>query len=396
MFCHHQMEENDKSLITPSVVCACTLSLSDADVEDNLESETSRLQTVSGNYRRSNLPAKAHGTSNDRSSGSNLSHRDRYDSEGEASPSNLPIKTSTVKENHILPSDLSQSGESQPASLDSMGSGIKEEETREIEKLANGISNLELDNMVSERTQGAGPRLVKSESNHVDHAGRGEGTPAPAPALSVNHCDSRAAGSASMVIGETRQCPEDSAVDSPQREGEAGRDSVVVEGGDGAVGLEKDLEEKLTLAGDSSVVAGGGGGGSGPLPNADKKTSLLNHVAGKTAKELRRDARYRSKTTLAPRYQPSSKECSVMSCLHQFTAAELLTGSNKVSCKWCTKQRPKNAAPHKGTPFPFHPFCQVTHTAVVSLSCVSTHPLIRHVHFNPAHVGLFHAPCWQL
>ena len=229
------MEENDKSLITPSVVCACTLSLSDADVEDNLESETSRLQTVSGNYRRSNLPAKAHGTSNDRSSGSNLSHRDRYDSEGEA-----------------------------------------------------------------------------------------------------------------------------------------GRDSVVVEGGDGAVGLEKDLEEKLTLAGDSSVVAGGGGGGSGPLPNADKKTSLLNHVAGKTAKELRRDARYRSKTTLAPRYQPSSKECSVMSCLHQFTAAELLTGSNKVSCKWCTKQRPKNAAPHKGIPFPFHPFCQVAHTAVVSQSCVYT------------------------
>lgn len=355
MFCHHQIfKKRHKPVITPRIVCVCTLSLLDADVEDNLESETSRLQTVAGNYRSSNLPAKAHGASNDRSSGSNLNHRDRRDSEGEASPSNLPIKTSTVKENHILPFDFSQSGESQPASLDSVGSGIKEEEFREIEKLANGISNLELDNTASERTRGVGPRPAKSESNHADHAGRGEGAPAPAPL--INHCDSRAPGHASAVVGEMRQCPEDSAVDPPQREGEAGRDSVVVEGGDGATGLEKDLEEKLTLAADSSVVAGGGGG-VGPLPNADKKTSLLNHVAGKTAKEFRRDARYRSKTTLAPRYQPSSKECSVMSCLHQFTAAELLTGSNKVSCKWCSKQRPKNAAPHKGIPFPFHPFC---------------------------------------
>nr|KAG5701148.1 hypothetical protein BaRGS_002624 [Batillaria attramentaria] len=62
------------------------------------------------------------------------------------------------------------------------------------------------------------------------------------------------------------------------------------------------------------------------------KTACHSHV-GKTQKELQRDARYKSQTTLAHRYHPSSKECSVMSCLHQFTAAELLTdkkGSDQV------------------------------------------------------------------
>ncbi|KAG1661416.1 Ubiquitin carboxyl-terminal hydrolase 16 [Nymphon striatum] len=45
----------------------------------------------------------------------------------------------------------------------------------------------------------------------------------------------------------------------------------------------------------------------------------------------------RSLTSLAPRYQCSSHECSVQSCLNQFTAAELLTGSNKFGCENCSK-----------------------------------------------------------
>ena len=45
------------------------------------------------------------------------------------------------------------------------------------------------------------------------------------------------------------------------------------------------------------------------------------------------------------RYHPAPRECSIMSCLNQFTAAELLTGSNKVSCKECTKAKRKNSLP---------------------------------------------------
>ena len=48
------------------------------------------------------------------------------------------------------------------------------------------------------------------------------------------------------------------------------------------------------------------------------------------------------------RYHPSAGECSIQSCLHQFTAAELLTGNNKFGCKNCTKLKYKNN-PHKGT-----------------------------------------------
>lgn len=328
---------------------------SDADVEDNLESETSRLHIASSKYE-SNLSTNAHAACPAaRSAGSsNLMHHRHSgggcgDSEGEASASDLPIKTGTVKENHILPPEHSQSGDSQPASLDSSGtSGIKDDESREIEKLANGISNLELDNAGSERTLGgaAGPRLAKLEPNHVDHHGGRAGGEDAADAL-VNHCDPKGVNSAPPG-GEGWQG--DSAVDPATRRngGEVDKESLLLEG---ATGREKDAEEKLTLVGGDTTTtsATGGSGGGCLLPNAaDKRTSVPNHIAGKPVKESRRDARYRSKTTLAPRYQPSSKECSVMSCLHQFTAAELLTGSNKVSCKMCTKLRPKNAIPHKG------------------------------------------------
>ena len=38
-----------------------------------------------------------------------------------------------------------------------------------------------------------------------------------------------------------------------------------------------------------------------------------------------------------PRYKSRACECSVYSCLTQFTAPELLTGNNKWACERCTK-----------------------------------------------------------
>ncbi|XP_066258268.1 ubiquitin carboxyl-terminal hydrolase 16/45 [Euwallacea similis] len=43
-------------------------------------------------------------------------------------------------------------------------------------------------------------------------------------------------------------------------------------------------------------------------------------------------------STLAPRYQCEENECSVESCLNQFTECELMMGSNKVGCDRCTKR----------------------------------------------------------
>lgn len=43
-------------------------------------------------------------------------------------------------------------------------------------------------------------------------------------------------------------------------------------------------------------------------------------------------------TTIAPRYQCDEGECSVQSCLNNFTAIELMTGNNKVGCEACTER----------------------------------------------------------
>ncbi|KAI1885554.1 hypothetical protein AGOR_G00205000 [Albula goreensis] len=45
---------------------------------------------------------------------------------------------------------------------------------------------------------------------------------------------------------------------------------------------------------------------------------------------------------LSHSYTPSSKECSVQSCLHQFTSVELLMGNNKLLCESCTERRQRS------------------------------------------------------
>ncbi|KAM6936288.1 ubiquitin carboxyl-terminal hydrolase 45 isoform 1-T1 [Lycodopsis pacificus] len=44
---------------------------------------------------------------------------------------------------------------------------------------------------------------------------------------------------------------------------------------------------------------------------------------------------------LSHSYTPSSKECSIQSCLHQFTSVELLMGNNKLLCESCTERKQK-------------------------------------------------------
>ncbi|NXH11263.1 UBP45 hydrolase, partial [Bucco capensis] len=45
--------------------------------------------------------------------------------------------------------------------------------------------------------------------------------------------------------------------------------------------------------------------------------------------------------TLSQTYITSSKECSVQSCLYQFTSVELLMGNNKLFCESCTERKQK-------------------------------------------------------
>lgn len=66
-----------------------------------------------------------------------------------------------------------------------------------------------------------------------------------------------------------------------------------------------------------------------------------NFLAAKNkmrAKRIRTQSHSDWSTTIAPRYQCEDGECSVQSCLNNFTAVELMTGNNKVGCDGCTKR----------------------------------------------------------
>jgi ubiquitin carboxyl-terminal hydrolase 16/45 len=53
--------------------------------------------------------------------------------------------------------------------------------------------------------------------------------------------------------------------------------------------------------------------------------------------KMRQEWIARSLTSIAPRYHSRTGECSIYSSLSQFTAPELLTGSNKWACDRCTQ-----------------------------------------------------------
>ncbi|XP_055390274.1 ubiquitin carboxyl-terminal hydrolase 45 [Condylostylus longicornis] len=90
--------------------------------------------------------------------------------------------------------------------------------------------------------------------------------------------------------------------------------------------LERNLE-KLNLSDDD-------------IPNDAKDNKNILDIKKKKAKQKRiRTQSYSDwNTTIAPRYQCDAGECSIQSCLNNFTAVELMTGNNKVGCDACTKR----------------------------------------------------------
>lgn len=89
----------------------------------------------------------------------------------------------------------------------------------------------------------------------------------------------------------------------------------------------------------------GGIAASGPVCNKNVLTSPEPLKNVDTSDEEDDDTEYelgRSKqATLSGRYQSSDGECSLQTCLSQFTAIEMLAGNNKVGCSVCTKHHSK-------------------------------------------------------
>ena len=81
---------------------------------------------------------------------------------------------------------------------------------------------------------------------------------------------------------------------------------------------------------------------------AEEKTEINEQISDEpetdSEEEHEYDSEANSTLTLQPSYHPSPGESSVMSCLSQFCAPELLDGNNKFACEECSKraQRSKN------------------------------------------------------
>ncbi|KAL8186294.1 UNVERIFIED_CONTAM: Ubiquitin carboxyl-terminal hydrolase 45 [Gekko kuhli] len=83
----------------------------------------------------------------------------------------------------------------------------------------------------------------------------------------------------------------------------------------------------------------------GPI-NRDQLSGLSNHLAFSAEGPPLLQSPQNAFQTLSQSYVTSSKECSVQSCLYQFTSVELLMGNNKLLCENCTEQRQRH---HKKT-----------------------------------------------
>lgn len=69
--------------------------------------------------------------------------------------------------------------------------------------------------------------------------------------------------------------------------------------------------------------------------------NVPNNLCFSEGKHMRFHSAQHAFQTLSQSYVTTSKECSVQSCLYQFTSMELLMGNNKLLCEDCTAERQK-------------------------------------------------------
>ncbi|XP_074846935.1 ubiquitin carboxyl-terminal hydrolase 45 isoform X2 [Carettochelys insculpta] len=75
--------------------------------------------------------------------------------------------------------------------------------------------------------------------------------------------------------------------------------------------------------------------------SGDPSLSLSNNTVFSVGKSPLSQSPQNAFQTLSQSYITSSKECSVQSCLYQFTSVELLMGNNKLLCENCTEKKQK-------------------------------------------------------
>lgn len=69
--------------------------------------------------------------------------------------------------------------------------------------------------------------------------------------------------------------------------------------------------------------------------------NIPNNLCFSEGKHMKCHSAQNAFQTLSQSYVTTSKECSVQSCLYQFTSMELLMGNNKLLCEDCTEKKQK-------------------------------------------------------
>ncbi|XP_027625061.1 ubiquitin carboxyl-terminal hydrolase 45 isoform X2 [Tupaia chinensis] len=69
--------------------------------------------------------------------------------------------------------------------------------------------------------------------------------------------------------------------------------------------------------------------------------NVPNNLCFSEEKHMRSHSPQNAFQTLSQSYVTTSKECSIQSCLYQFTSMELLMGNNKLLCENCTEKKQK-------------------------------------------------------
>ncbi|CAH6777397.1 Usp45 [Phodopus roborovskii] len=81
--------------------------------------------------------------------------------------------------------------------------------------------------------------------------------------------------------------------------------------------------------------------GSRDFDRENQSLNIHNNLCFSEGKHMKCRSAPTAFQTLSQSYVTTSKECSVQSCLYQFTSMELLMGNNKLLCEECTEKKQK-------------------------------------------------------
>lgn len=118
-------------------------------------------------------------------------------------------------------------------------------------------------------------------------------------------------------------------------------------------------------------------GAAGPAPQSSSSSQPPHrHPQTQAPSQVSQQVAFQA---LSHSYTPSSKECSVQSCLYQFTSVELLMGNNRLLCENCTERRHRQMRKSTGKK------CEPVYTSARKQMLISSLPPVITLHLKRFH-----------